>query len=287
LFAHQTYRETGHISLRKAGIMDNALGEEIEEEEVEEPTQDEAEEETQEDETQEDDQDTDDEPEEKPPWFKKRFDRLTYQREQARREAAEAKEERERLKAEVEKLKATKNVAEGKPKLEDFDSDEDFFDALTDWKLEQREQKTKAAREEERQTQTKQEAEKTFKETVVSVNTAGEAKYEDYMEAVTSLPGDVMDSELAQAIFETDAPEDIAYHLGKNPKEAAKISKLSPLKKAIALGKIEARLSNKKTTSAPPPIKPVKGKGGTDFDPDKLLDENPAEWIRLRNEGKI
>jgi hypothetical protein len=266
--------------------MENALEEEVVEEET---THGEAEEETQEDEKQEDEraEDESDGPEEKPAWFKKRFDRLTYQREQANRNAEAVTAENKRLAAELERLKATKSVAEGKPKLEDFDSDEEFFDALTDWKWEQRELKAREAQEKEKLTQTKQEAEKTFKETVVSVNTAGEAKYEDYTETISSLPGDVLDNELAQAIFETDAPEDIAYHLGKNPKEAAKISKMSPLKKAIALGKIEARLGTKTTTSAPPPIKPVKGKGSTDFDPDKLLSENPAEWIRLRNAGKI
>lgn len=263
--------------------MENALEEVVEEE----PTQDEAQEETQVQDDEQPDGEEQEEPEEKPPWFKKRFDRLTYQREQALREKAEAEKERERLAAEVERLKTSKTAAEGKPKLEDFDSDEEYFDALTDWKWEQRELKVKAEREKEEQTQTKQKAEQTFKETVVSVNTAGEAKYEDYTETISALPPEVMDVELAQAIFETDAPEDIAYHLGKNPKEAAKISKLSPLKKAIALGKIEARLATKTTTSAPPPIKPVKGKGTTDFDPDELLNTNPSRWIELRNAGKI
>ena len=266
---------------------ENAMAEEVEEEFTEETQADE-------EETTDEDQAPEAEEDEEPPWFKKRFDKITYQREQERRdkEAALAKaqelaEEKIRLAEELEKVKNERLKTDGRPKLEDFETDEDFYDALTEWKWDQREAKAKELQAKENETKTRQQKEAEFAERVANTNKSGKKKYKDYEQVVFSLPGDVMSNEMAQALFETVAPEDIAYHLGKNPSEAAKIAKLSPLKKAIALGKIEERLTNKKTTNAPPPISPVKGKSSSTFDPDKLLAENPQEWIRLRNEGKI
>lgn len=220
-----------------------------------------------------------------PPWFRKRFDELTFAREQARRE----KEAAEQKAAELQKrLDEISQAPKDRPKLENFDSDEDYFDALADWKLDQREAKQRSEREKRQAEETAQSAESSYREQVMRVNKAGSSKYKDYEDVVFSLPGDVMNVEMAQALFETDAPEDIAYLLGKNPKEAARIAKLSPMKKAVELGRIESRLKTKKqTSSAPAPIKPLKSTTDSGFDPDELLKRDPGKWIQMRNEGKI
>lgn len=218
-----------------------------------------------------------------PAWAKKRFDTLTFQREEARREAQAIKEERDALRQKLEE--AAKSVPpQGKPKLEDFETDEEYFDKLTDWKLETREkaqQEANARKQDEQSAEVKQ---REFVDRVSKVNQSGNAKYKDYSEVIDSMPAEVMDYELASLIVDTDAPEDIAYHLGKNPKEAARISGLPLHKKALALGRIEARLGDKKTSNAPPPITPVKGKdtGAVNID-----DLSPEEYFRMRNEGKI
>jgi hypothetical protein len=54
------------------------------------------------------------------------------------------------------------------------------------------------------------------------------------------------------AILESDSGADIAYFLGKNPEEAARIAKLPPVSAAVAIGKIEASLA-KATPEKPKP----------------------------------
>jgi hypothetical protein len=227
------------------------------------------------------------------PWYRKRFDDLTRQREDERRRADRLEEalrkvveQRPPEKVEPVEVPATRQ----KPTREQFNFDDDaYIEAVADWKLEQAEAK-RSAQEQKRQAEYRQQqAQQTFEERRASTVDKGRGKHADFEEVVFSLPGDVLDMEMAAAIFEADAPEDVAYYLGKNPKEAARISALPPFKKAIALGKLEAKLTNpeRKQTTAPPPPNPIGGREPARHDPDKLLKENPAEWIRLRNEGKI
>ena len=67
-------------------------------------------------------------------------------------------------------------------------------------------------------------------------------KYADF-EQVAYSPDLKVTEEMAQAIRLTDSGPDVAYHLGKNPKEATRISKLSPMAQAVEIGKIEATLA--------------------------------------------
>lgn len=97
-------------------------------------------------------------------------------------------------------------------------------------------------------------------------------------------PTDVM----VETIRASDIGPDVAYYLGANPKEADRISRLSPFLQAKEIGKIEAKLSDnppaKKTTSAPAPIAPVTARstGGTAYDttdPRSTKTMSVSEWI--------
>ena len=93
------------------------------------------------------------------------------------------------------------------------------------------------------------------------------------------------------------APE-VAYHLGANPKEAERISRLSPILQAKEIGKIEAQLAAnppvKKTSNAPAPISPVSARttGSPAYDttdPRSIKSMSTSEWIeaeRLRQVKK-
>lgn len=86
-----------------------------------------------------------------------------------------------------------------------------------------------------------------------------------------------------QAIIESEMGADLAYYLGKNDQEAERISKLTPARQAIEIGKLEVKLTAnpiKKASSAPAPINPVSGKAG---DAGGLRDDlTTAEWIKRR-----
>lgn len=71
---------------------------------------------------------------------------------------------------------------------------------------------------------------------------------------------------------------EVFTHLGQNPNEAARISRLSPREQTIELEKIADSLDDK--SSAPEPITPVSGNDQPLVDENKLSDE---DWIKNRN----
>ena len=90
-------------------------------------------------------------------------------------------------------------------------------------------------------------------------------KYEDF-EQVAYNPKLPITDVMAQTIQASDNGPDIAYYLGTNPKEAARISRLVPLLQAKEIGRLEAKIASdpvtKRTSSAPAPISPVTPRNG-------------------------
>ena len=93
---------------------------------------------------------------------------------------------------------------------------------------------------------------------------------------------------MAETIKASDMGPDLAYWLGTTPKEADRISRLSPLLQAREIGKIEAKLAAsppvKPTTSAPAPITPVtaRASGNPSYDttdPRSTKTMSASEWI--------
>ena len=120
-------------------------------------------------------------------------------------------------------------------------------------------------------------------------------KYEDF-EQVAYNPNLRITDVMAQTIQASDIGPDLAYYLGTNPKEADRISRLSPYMQAKEIGKIEVKLSDnppaKKTTSAPAPIAPVTARstGGTAYDttdPRSTKNMSVSEWIEAERQRQI
>lgn len=228
---------------------------------------------------------------EKKPWFQKRFNELTQKRYAAERKAQELERQLSEMRkqSQQEQQPQPPPTAPGtKPTREQFNFDEDaYLDALTDWKIEQREAQAEAKRK-ERDTQRQQQEKQTeFNNRVDQMNVAGMGKYQDWRDVVWVVPPQIFHQDFVQAVTESQMGADIAYHLGKNLQEAERISKLSPYAMAAEIGKLELKISNpeKKTTKAPPPVNPVGGRGTapSELDPSK----DTLAWIQARNEGKI
>jgi hypothetical protein len=120
-------------------------------------------------------------------------------------------------------------------------------------------------------------------------------KYDDF-EQVAYNPKLPITDAMAQTIQASEVGPDMAYYLGSNPKEAERISRLSPLQQAKELGKIEAKLADnpvvKKTSSAPAPIAPVtarsSGSPATDTtDPRSIKSMSTSEWIEAERQRQI
>lgn len=109
---------------------------------------------------------------------------------------------------------------------------------------------------------------------------AASSKYPDYAQ-VTGNPNLAITPAMAETIMDSDYGPDIAYHLGKNPVEAARIAQLNPPSQARELGRIEAQVSAPKPApkTAPAPVKAVgaKNSSGTK-DPAKMTMAEYAAW---------
>lgn len=84
---------------------------------------------------------------------------------------------------------------------------------------------------------------------------------------------------------------EMLHHLASHPAECRRIAGLTPRGAEIALARIEDEISaktpstttQKRTTSAPAPLQPLKGTGTVSRDPSKLSD---AEWLRQERAAK-
>jgi hypothetical protein len=180
------------------------------------------------------------------------------------------------LKARLEKLEAVQNKANEpqRPTREGFASDEDYIDALTDYKIDQRMQAAP------KQDNTNVEWATRIAETRNS--------HEDYDDVVGMVASITLPQLATEAIVSSKFGPEIVYALGKDPERAEQISRMSPGAAAMEIGEILADIKAKKVSqpavkrvsSAPAPITPVQPKPTATDDPSKMSDAQFAEWRR-------
>lgn len=109
---------------------------------------------------------------------------------------------------------------------------------------------------------------------------AGVEKYSDF-EDIVSDPDLPITQAMAEVLAESEIGADLAYYLGKNPKEAARIARLPAISAARELGKLEAKLPTlaaPAVSKAPPPVTPAKGAAGGEKDPSQMTDAEFNAW---------
>lgn len=189
--------------------------------------------------------------------------------------------ERRKLKREQQQaVEQRRPAATDVPKREAFQTEQAYQDALIDHRVER-----KIAEREQQQHLVKTQT--VFEDREDEART----KYADYEKVVRD--DDLrITPYMAETIMESNLGPDIAYHLGKNPKEADRIAGLSPLTQAREIGKIEASLQAnppeaKKVSNAPEPIAPVGTRASTQkydpSDPRSTQTMSPEEWVAARN----
>jgi hypothetical protein len=121
------------------------------------------------------------------------------------------------------------------------------------------------------------------------------AKYDDF-EQVAYNPNLTITNVMAETIQHSDIGPDLAYYLGSNPKDAERISRLSPFMQAKEIGRIEAKLADnppvKKTTSAPAPISPVTARSTgapshDTTDPRSTKSMTTSQWIEAERARQL
>lgn len=220
---------------------------------------------------------TDSEDKPKGKGLQKRFDKLTKKIHELEAKLAEkpASGKADVVNPESAKTPEGKPVA---PKLEDFadwneykSAENEYLDKLTDWKIDQREKASKAKAQQD------ETADQWSKRTAQA-----KATLKDFDEVMQDADIPISPA-MQQAIVESELGPQLAYHLAKNPADAERIAKLSPIAAARELGKLEASLTAEsapkpqpKLSRAPDPITPVskssKTTGPSIHDPETASD---------------
>jgi hypothetical protein len=190
---------------------------------------------------------------------------------------------RERRSWERERPKAPAAPAE--PVSQDkFESVEAYAEALATQKAEQLLQQRELERQQAAVVESYHEKEEQARD-----------KYDDF-EQVAYNPSLKISTVMAQTIQASEIGPDIAYFLGSNPKEADRISRLSPFLQAKEIGKIEAKVAasppTKKPSSAPAPIQPVaaRASGAPAYDttdPRSIKSMSTSDWIAAERQRQI
>jgi hypothetical protein len=170
------------------------------------------------------------------------------------------------------------------PVPEGFASTDEYIDAVAEYKATEK----LAAREAQKQ-------QSAILESYHDKEEEARTKYDDF-EQVAYNPNLPITDVMAQTIQASDIGPDMAYHLGANPKEAERISRLSPFLQAKEIGKLEAKLAadppTKKTSSAPTPISPVTARstGSPSYDttdPRSIKSMSTSDWIEAERQRQI
>lgn len=227
--------------------------------------------------------------------FQRRIDKLNARYAAAQQETEHWKQQalKSASESKSEPVESSKSVSvEGKPDPEKYDTHAEYVEALTDWKIEQRESALKAAAQ---KSQLQSEQEKVAKAHFDREKSFAD-KTDDYKEVIT----DLLDSKpnisatFEQLIVSSDNGPEIMYILAKDVKEFERINSLPPLAAAREIGKIEYKLASvtsepkqesKKITTAPKPLEPV-GKSSSGSIRKSITDpEIPfSDYVRLRRE---
>lgn len=208
---------------------------------------------------------------------RRQWERLT-------RERAEFKAKAEML----EKFHAQQNQPQaannGRPSRADFDNDEDYVDALTDYKLKQHLEPIQGRLAE----QARRQVVEVEWQTKVS---AAEKAYPDFKDVLESAVDVQMTPEMMEAIKTSDLGADLAYYLAKNQDDAIRIANMPAIAAARELGRIESYLeyektqNRKKASAAPPPARLPNG-SSTRSGSKSLAEMSYDDYVKARNAMK-
>jgi hypothetical protein len=172
------------------------------------------------------------------------------------------------------------------PQESDFDTYEQYQTALIDFRVDQKvDQKIKSFEAEQAQKGTQQE----LAGFIQDLAQDGIGKYSDFEDVAMAVHVPITQP-MIEILRECENPVEVAYHLGKNIKTAASISRMTRDAAVREMTKIDVDITKggstpspkpeRKVTSAPPPITPTKSENVITKDPDKMTQTEYEEWRR-------
>lgn len=204
-----------------------------------------------------------------PRGVQKALDRLTREREEARAAERAANERLDKVLSALEtqqKQPVVEAKPSGPPKIEDFSSPDEYDAAVISYRVDQAVSARLEAQERARvEAQAQSEAKRALDAAVATFeDRKAEVKkvLTDFDDVVTN--DTQVTPFLAMEMLHSEMGPQIAYHLSKNPAEAARLNGLAGHALSREIGKLEAKLSLQPIVSvskASPPITPTKGSG--------------------------
>ena len=252
-------------------------------------------------ETQEEQTETEhkDEPEKKAnPKLEKRFSELTKQREDARREAQQARDAAAALEAKVKDYEARlappapAKDADAKPTPQQFNDAFEYAEALAEWSAENALKNRDKAEQVKRAEAARDQVVKAWE----AKQSEARSELSDYEDVVSNSTVNVSD-QVREAILESDVGPKIVYFLAKNPEIAEALATKSVVSALREIGKLEAKLSGEKSFEKPvvtpskatAPISPIRATKAveTALASDGEFHGSYAAWKEARRSGRI
>lgn len=199
--------------------------------------------------------------------------RLAKAQRKARQEALQE------FQALTQKPEPARQAADDKPTRAQYADDDAYIEAMTDWKLDQRDKVAAQERAKEQQ--------KTLAQKTESIYAEAEKLDGFDRETFDELP---LTRPIVEALIESDNAPALMKHMANNPDDIERIARLSPARQAAELGKLEAKLAAEpapkpKVSSAPQPINAVRkpsaaAKTYDTTDPRAAKELSTSEWIK-------
>jgi hypothetical protein len=202
-----------------------------------------------------------------PNGVKKRIDKVTRQKYEAVAEA-------NRYKAELEQLRAQLAPKQEAPDISQFDTLDDYVEAVAEYKFNQKSQATQSQQAQQTQAQAQAQDWVAKVDKVRSVAPDFDAVFN----SVASIEFAPM---ALEAVAQHPKGAEIAYMLGKDISEAYRIAALPPSLQLMAIGEIAARTNvpkPKTVSTAPAPVKPVGSSSGGKKSINEMTDKEYNEF---------
>jgi hypothetical protein len=186
---------------------------------------------------------------------------------------------------------SVQDAGSGEPRPENFQTYEEYIEAVTDWKVEAKLDAKLRSLQEQSQERKQQSAQAQHEASIAENLSKAAEKYEDFHEVISN-PNLQVTIAMRDAIGDSEIGGEIAYYLGTHADESAAIAKMSPVQQIKAIDRLEAKLKEpapapeiKPVSQAPKPIEPVRGvKTGSvkleTADMDTYLKERRAQGAR-------
>jgi hypothetical protein len=185
------------------------------------------------------------------------------------------------LRARQEPPEPSKSAEGGEPDPSKFQDYADYLRAVSRYEAEQVLTRTVERNQQERAAMSQQERQRALQENFGRQIETGSQKFADFDEVALD-PSVPISANMAQVIAESEVGADLAYYLGKNKAEAARIAQMSALGAAKELGKIEMKLAATpavaEVSKAPAPVEPVGNRAAVSKDPGEMSAAEFAAW---------